>query len=205
VVKSSPYRSGPWPGLTPRGAGLLLACAAFLGVGQVLIGPIQTPLPDLPLLGVTALVPLAIAERIVRAPGAASAVSGAYLLPRATLSLLIPGLAPPPLLLVPAIGFDLALWLNVSHLAAMQDLWPRRRREPRRRPKSGTTPFSRTRALVAGGVFGAVLSLVEPGHQVFLGASAALWSGPGVLIAGIVTTLICAALATLVSVPGRAS
>jgi hypothetical protein len=204
-VKGSPYRSGPWPGLTPRGAAILLACAVFLAIGQVLIGPIETPLPDLPLLGLTALLPLAIAERIVRAPGAATAVCGAYLLPRATISLLIPTVPPPPLLLVPAIAFDLVLWLHGSHLAAVRELWPRRQQVWRRRPKTASTPFSRSRALIAGGFFGLVVSLVEPSYQVFFGANPQTWFGPSVWIAGAITTLVCGALATVVSVPDTAS
>jgi hypothetical protein len=204
-VKGSPYRSGPWPGLTPRGAAILLACAVFLAIGQLLIGPLHQPLPDLPLLGVASLMPLAIAERIVKAPGAATAVSGAYLLPRATISLLIPTVPPPPQLLVPAIAFDLALWLDASHLVAVRDLWPRRRQLRRRRPKSATRPFSRGRALIAGGVFGFVLSAVESGFQVFLGADPRTWTGPDVWLAGAITTLVCAALATIVSAPDTAS
>ena len=104
------------------------ACAAFLAVGQVLIGPLTKPLPDLPVIGLTALMPLAIAERIIRAPGAATAVCGAYLLPRATLSLLVPTIPAPPLLLVPALAFDLGLWLDTSHVSAIVDMLPRRMR-----------------------------------------------------------------------------
>jgi hypothetical protein len=199
--RASPFRSGPWPGLTPRGAGLLLACAAFLAVGQVLIGPLTRPLPDVVVLGVTTLMPLAIAERIIRAPGAATAVCGAYLLPRATLSLLVPTIPPPPLLLVPALAFDLGLWLDMSHVGAIADLLPRRLRIWRTpRKSSPTAQFSRSRALAAGAIFGVVLSLVEPAYQVFLGADARVWSAPSVWIAGAVTTLVCAGLATLVTV-----
>jgi hypothetical protein len=205
-VKSSrvsPYRSGPWPGLTPRGAWLLLACAAFLAVGQVLIGPLTKPLPDLPVLGLTALMPLAIAERIIRAPGAATAVCGAYLLPRATLSLLVPTIPAPPLLLIPALAFDLALWLDTSHVSAIVDLLPRRLRVWRDGRKPSTAQFSRGRALAAGAIFGIVLSLVEPAYQLFLGADPRVWSGLTVWIAGAVTTLVCAGLAILVTVQPR--
>ena len=183
-----------------------MACAGFLAVGQVLIGPIQKPIPDLAVLGVTALMPLAIAERIVRVPGAATATCGAYLLPRATISLLAPGLPPPPLLLIPAIAFDLGLWLHLGHLAGLSEVWPRRRNVWRKRPRpvvSGS--LWRGRALVAGGLFGLVLSVVEPNYQVFLGADPATWSGPTVWAAGLITTLVCGALATIVSVPGTES
>src|SRR5260370_32640221 len=111
-----PYRLGPWPGLTPRGAGVLIGCALLIGLAQTLLGPPGTAVPDLPLLGLTALLPMALATRIVRAPGAASAACGAYLMPRALLSLAQPGLELPPLLLVPAVAFDLALWLQRGDL-----------------------------------------------------------------------------------------
>jgi hypothetical protein len=110
------------------------------------------------------------------------------------------------LLLAPAIAFDLALWLNASHFVAVRDVWPRRRQVWRRRPKSASsTPFSRGRALVAGGVFGLVLSLVEPSYQVFLGANPQTWAGPDLWIAAAITTVVCGALATVVSAPGTAS
>ncbi|HEY1292448.1 MAG TPA: hypothetical protein VGJ60_05075 [Chloroflexota bacterium] len=201
--KSSPYRAGPWPGLTPRGAGLLLACAGFLAVGQVLIGPLEKPLPDLVVLGVTALMPMAIAERIIRAPGAAAATCGAYLLPRSLISLLYPGIASPPLLLVPAITLDLVLWVDTSHLSALRELLPGG--HPTQRTQRAATPFSRTRALIAGGAFGLVLSLVEPAYQVFLGASSTTWSGPALWIAILATTAACGGLATLVTLQPTAN
>ena len=107
-----PYRLGPWPGLSPRGAGLLLACAVLLAAGQLVLGPPQQPLPDLAQLAVVTLAPLALATRIVVAPGVASAVCGAYLLPRALVSLANSGVELPPPLIVPAMLFDLAVWLR---------------------------------------------------------------------------------------------
>ena len=202
-MKGSPYRAGPWPGLTPRGAGLLLACAGFLAVGQMLIAPLEKPVPDLAVLGVTALMPMAIAERIIRAPGAAAATCGAYLLPRSLISLLFPTVPSPPLLLVPAITFDLALWLDTSHLSGLTELLPGHQQT--RRTRRAAASFSRSRAVVAGGAFGLVLALVEPAYQLFLGADPVIWSGSSVWVAAVVTTLVCAALATVVSVPGRAS
>ncbi|HEY2592994.1 MAG TPA: hypothetical protein VGK33_03750 [Chloroflexota bacterium] len=208
-MKGSPYRAGPWPGLTPSGAAMVLACAGFLAVGQVLIGPIVKPLPDLAVLGVTTLVPLALAERIVRVPGAATAACGAYLLPRSLISLLAPTIPQPPLLLVPTIAFELALWLDASHLAVALDALLARLRVWSARPKRSTSSsgitFSRARSVVAGGVFGLVLSLVEPSYQIFLGGDPAIWTGPAVWVAALATTVICAALATILTVRGRAS
>ena len=34
-----PYRAGPWPGLTPAGAGVLLGCALLLAGGQLIVAP----------------------------------------------------------------------------------------------------------------------------------------------------------------------
>jgi hypothetical protein len=174
----------------------------------VLIGPIVKPLPDLAVLGVTTLVPLALAERIVRVPGAATAACGAYLLPRSLISLLAPTIPQPPLLLVPTIAFELALWLDASHLAVALDALPARLRVWSARPKRSTSSsgitFSRARSVVAGGVFGLVLSLVEPSYQIFLGGDPAIWTGPAVWVAALATTVICAALATILTVRGRA-
>ncbi len=213
-MKGSPYRAGPWPGLTPAGAAMLLACAGFLAVGQVLIGPVTRPLPDLTVLGVTALVPLALAERILRVPGAATAACGAYLLPRSLISLLLPAIPQPPLLLVPTVTLDLVLWLDTSHLEVLHDALPARLRIRRLRIRqardhgtrsTSSVMFSRGRAVIAGAAFGLVLSLVEPSYQIFLGGDPAIWSGPAVWVAVVVTTLSCAALATIVTVRGRES
>jgi hypothetical protein len=192
---------------------MVLACAGFLAVGQVLIGPITKPVPDLTLLGVTALVPLALAERIVRVPGCATAACGAYLLPRSLMSLLLPSIPQPPLLLVPAVVFDLALWLDASHLStirdAIRDALPARLRfwhaSSGQKPPTSGVAFSRTRALLGGAAFGLVLSLVEPSYEIFLGGDPAVWTGPLVWVAAVLTTAVCAALATILTVRGRAS
>jgi len=192
---------------------MVLACAGFLAVGQVLIGPIGKPVPDLTVLGVTVLIPLALAERILRVPGSATAACGAYLLPRSLISLLVPGIAQPPQLLVPTIVFDLVLWLDASHLYALRDAirdaLPARLRLWRARgtqaTASSSVPFTRTRALVGGGAFGLVLSLVEPSYEIFLGGDPALWTGPPVWVAAVLTTLVCAAVATILTVRDRAS
>src|ERR1043166_8762256 len=99
----------------------------LLGGGQVLLSVWNppAPLPELPLLGVLGLVPLLVGQRIVGAPGAASAVCGAYLLPRTLISLVEPGFEPPPLLLVPAVAFDVCAWLRAGDLANLSYAWPR--------------------------------------------------------------------------------
>ena len=195
-----PYRAGPWPGLTPAGAGILLALAAFLASGQLLVGPPRQPLPDLVVIGVTALLPLAIAERLVRMPGVACAVCGAYLLP-ASLASLLTNLEPPPLLLIPAFGFELALWLQLSQIA---NAWPWRKPEwLRNGPRF--EPLSRNRAILGGAVFGVLLGMVEPPFRILLGGNPATWSGPPVWAAVIACGVVCAALATILSAPGRAS
>jgi hypothetical protein len=187
---------------------MVLACAAFLAVGQLLIGPMHRPLPDLPVLGVTVLVPLALAERIVRVPGAATAACGAYLLPRSLISLLLPAIPQPPLLLVPSIVFDLVLWLDTSHLNVIRDALPARlriwRAPPTRVRPTSSPAFSHTRAIIAGVAFGLALSLIEPSYQIFLGGDPAIWSGPVVWVAVIATTVVCGGIATILTVRGRA-
>jgi len=199
-MADSRYRAGPWPGLTPRGAGLLLACAAFLAVGQALVGPIRQPWPDLPVLGVTALLPMVIAVRLINAPGAAAGVCGAYLLPRTTASLLLPSLELPPLLLVPAIALEIALWLHAGDLAlpARRGAWRKRKRPEQRRVTS-------RQAGLAGAVFGLALGIVEASYRVFLGADPGEWSGAIVWVAIGVTCAACAALGTLLTAQGRAT
>jgi len=196
-----PYRLGPWPGLTPRGGGVLVGCAALMGLAQTLLGPPRTAVPDLPLLGLTALLPMALATRIVRAPGAASAVCGAYLMPRALLSLAQPGLELPPLLLVPAVAFDLALWLRRGDLAR---LVPRRNARWRKRARPTHRTLNVLRAAIAGAVFGLILALVEPPFALFLGADAATWSGQNLLLAQGMTVLASAVIGPL-SARGTAS
>jgi hypothetical protein len=181
-VKSSPYRAGPWPGITPSGAGILVGCAVFLAVGQALVGVPRQPLPDLPLVGLTALLPLALALRILQMPGAASAVCGAYLLPRATIALFQARLDQPPLLLVPTIVFEVLLWLLAT-------------RTRRLRPQP--------RAVIAGALFGALLASIEPSFRLFLGANPATWSGLGVWLAVIATAAVCAAVAPVLNAPQR--
>lgn len=180
----NPYRAGPWPGVTPRGAGVLLGCAVFLGIGQVLVGVPKQPLPDLPVVGVTALLPLAIAVRITKMPGAASAVSATYLVLASVLALFRDSLAQPPLLLVPAMALDVALWglpVYAKRLSA------------------------HAQAVIAGAVFGAVLALLEPAFRLFLGAQLATWTGPAVWISLVATSAACAVVAPVLSARGTAA
>src|SRR5207244_3117921 len=91
----------------------------LLGMGEMLVGGPRHALPDLPLLAVVALLPLAVATRVVNTPGAAAAACGAYLLPRTLVTLANQSLEPPPLLLVPAVAFDVALWMRMGDLARL--------------------------------------------------------------------------------------
>ena len=195
----SQCRAGPWPGLTPRGAALLLACAIFLGVGQILVGPPTKPVPDLPVTAVTALLPLVVATRLVRAPGAASGVCGAYLLPASTIALLQPAVAPPPLLLVPAVVFDLALWIQATDVTA---LLPDTGRQWRKR--STARDPTTLRATLAGVVFGVVLNVVEVPFRLFLGGDPSAWSGANIWVAAVASALACGALARLLTFRGTA-
>jgi hypothetical protein len=175
---------------------MLLACAAFLAIGQVLVGPPRRPLPDLVVLAATALVPVVIGVRIVQTPGAASAICGAYLLPASTLSLLLPSIPPPPLLLVPAVAFDLVLWLEPEHLRNLL-------RRSRQRT-SGLASRTRPRAILAGGAFGLVLGLIEPPFRLFLGGDPNVWTEPLVAFSAALAAAVCAGVA-LLSVRGRAA
>ena len=188
------YRAGPWPGLTPRGAAVLLACAVLLGLGQVLIGPTNAAWPDLPVLGLTAFVPLAIATRLTQIPGAAAAVCGAYLLPRTLISLVEPSIEPPPLLLVPAIAYDLGLWLRPGHLAGVAQVWPARGGAWRRRPNRERRRIGGWRAAGAGALFGLALALVEPPFAILLGDDPNDWVGTTLWAAVAGCVGICALL-----------
>jgi hypothetical protein len=219
AMGGGPYRAGPWPGLMPRGAGLLLGCALLLAGGQLVLGNPARPLPDLPVLAALALAPLALATRLSRIPGAASAVCGAYLLPRSVISLLHPSLEPPPLLLVPALVFDVSLWLRTSDLTKVLRAWPIRRTPWRQRNRSAPhTPWpqrnrselrppwrvnrrdlrtrrpSAARACLAGALFGLTLTALEPPLAMLLGADPATWSGPDVRLAAAISAAVCALL-----------
>jgi hypothetical protein len=184
--------------LTPNGAGVLLGCALLLAGGQLILAKPTTPLPDLPVLAAFACAPLALATRLTKVPGAAAAVCGAYLLPRSLLSLLDRGLEPPPLLLVPALVFDVSLWLRANDLA---NLWPNKQKVRRKHHRGPRKP-GLVRASIAGGLFGLTTAALEPPFVVLLGADPATWSGSTVLVATAVCAAICALLG--LSVPNRA-
>jgi hypothetical protein len=197
VWLNGPYRAGPWPGLTPAGAGVLLGCALLLAGGQLIVGTPSRPIPDLPILAACAFAPLALATRLTRIPGAAAAVCGAYLLPRSLLSLVDPGLDPPPLLLVPALVFDLSLWLAAGDMANLRNLWPGRQKPWRKRHRHPRQP-GLFRAFLAGALFGLTLAVLEPPFVILLGADPATWSVPAVIEAGAACTAICALLALFI-------
>ena len=147
-------------------------------------------MPDLVLLAVLSLAPLALATRLVQAPGVASAVCGAFLLPRALANLLNPTLELAPLLLVPALVFDVATWLRASDLAGLRDLLPRQRRVWRRRDRSPRR-LVRSRAAIGGASFGVVLVIVEAGFSVYLGGSLSVWNPADVGLAAVLAAATC--------------
>jgi hypothetical protein len=193
-----PYRTGPWPGLTPRGAALLLAHALLLAAAQVALGRPQEPLPDLVLLAVLSLAPVALATRLVQAPGVASAVCGAFLLPRTIANLLNPTLELAPLLIVPAVVFDVATWLRPSDLAGLRELLPGQRRVWRRRERLPRR-LVRTRAAIGGVGFGVVLVIVEAGFSVYLGGSLSVWNPVEVGVAAVLAAATCGLIGAALS------
>jgi hypothetical protein len=194
----SRYRAGPWPGLTPRGASVLLAGAGLLAVGLALIGNPSQPLPDLVLQAMVSLTPLALASCIVRMPGVASAVCGAYLLPRSLLSLLLPVVPPPPLLLVPAIVFDVALWLRLADLTTVAGFWPWGRAQRRwRKRRRVIRQLTRGHVGAAGAVYGLVLCMVVPPWAVLLGGDPAAWPLDEMLVTAALAAAVSAAVGAL--------
>ena len=179
---SSPYRAGPWPGLTPRGAAVLLGCALLLVCEDLLFGHPRRAMPDLPALSLLALVPPVLATRTVQMPGAASAVCGVYLLWGSVRTLVEPSVEPPPLLLPPAVAFDLIAWLRAADLLAL-GARPRdaSSRLPRRRV---TRPLTTRRTSLAGAAFGLVLALVEPPFALLLGSDPSGWQMGDVALGG---------------------
>lgn len=197
---------GPWPGLTPTGALILLGCAVLLAaMAETVVGSPRLALPDLPMLAVGTLVPMLVGTRIVRAPGAASAICGAYLMPRSLISLVEPNLEPPPLLLVPALAFDLALWVRAADLRRIANAWPGRERAWRKRPRPSHRRLDWWRAAFAGGVYGLVLSAVEPPFALLYGAEPSNWMPADVGLAGCLAIVGCGLVALSLSARGTAS
>jgi hypothetical protein len=192
-----PYRLGPWPGLSRRGAGLLLGCAALLAGLATWLGAPQRAVPDLVLLAGLSSLPLVLASLVVQSPGAAAAACGAYLLPRSLLSLLDSSLDPPPLLLVPTLAFEVAAWLRASDLRALATAWPRHRvrwQRRDRRPRS----FGLIRATLAGAVFGLLLPLVERPFALLLGAPPQAWPLDQTMAAAVLAGVAAAAIGACV-------
>jgi hypothetical protein len=180
-----------------------VGCALLLGGGQLLLNSPRQAWPDLPLLTVLACVPLALATRTVLAPGAASAMCGAYLLPRTLLSLLDPTIEPPPLLLVPAVAFDLSAWLRPSDFTGLARIWPRQRSVWHKRDRLPRR-LRRWRAATAGAVFAVALAAVEPPFAMLLGGDPAAWSGAPLLVATAWSVVGCAIVGLAVSGRGTA-
>jgi hypothetical protein len=192
-LAGGPYTAGPWPGLTPRGAAVLLSSAAILaGLISISGGRPERAWPDLALLSLLSSLPVLLATRIVSAPGAAAAVCGAYLLPRTLLTLVQPAVFEvPPLLLVPAFVLDLAAWLRSSDLRMVWEAWPGRRDVWRRRSRSPRGQ-SAWRGAVAGGLYAVTLGAFEPAFALVLGADSASWQPRDVLLATAIGAASCA-------------
>jgi len=185
--RRGPYRVGPWPGLTARGAGVLIGCALLLGGIQMFFsggGVPKRAWPDLSAVAIGSLVPLVLATRVVKAPGAASAVCGAYLLPRSLASLMDAAIDPPPLVLVSAVAFDLVLWVRRSDLSI--------KRRVSRVPRQPTV----WRGALAGAAFALSFVLVEPAYSALLGADVTAFQTADVALAAAVAVVACAALGT---------
>lgn len=153
-----PYRQGPWPGLTARGAALVFAHGVLLAAGQLLLGNSRNVI----WLGVLTVIPMALATRVVQVPGVASAVAVVYLLPRTLVSLVDPSIEPPPPLLVAAVVFDVLAWVRREDFQM-----PRRNRRRTRDGRQITT----VRLVIACVVAGVVLALVEPPFAAFFSAT----------------------------------
>jgi hypothetical protein len=127
---------------------------------------------------------------VVKTPGAASAVCGAYLLPRTLISVVDPTVQPPPLLLVPALAFDVTVWLRASDVVLLTNAWPRPGRAWRKR-EARPRRIGPWRATAAGAVFGAVLSTIEPPFAILLGGDPLAWSGAELWLAACLCVVAC--------------
>jgi hypothetical protein len=208
---SGPLRVGPWPGLSARGGLLLLACSLLLGGSQALLGlaavdvGARAALPYMPVMALLSLGAVLVAVWSLPVPGVASGVCGAYLAAASLVSLLLPAVAPPPMLLPAATALDLALWLRPSDFRALGDAWPRR--DPRAalrrawRPRGGRPrEVGRRRALAGGAVFGLLVAWLEPPYDRLLGSPAAQWPTEHLALAAAVAGTLGAALGWAVAV-----
>ena len=189
------YRVGPWPGLTASGAMVLLGCAVLLALTQLVAGKPRQALPDVPVLALVSLAPVLLGTRVVRTPGAASAICGAYLMPRTVMSLVEPALDPPPLLLVSALAFDLGLWARAADLTRLVHSWPWRNRVWRKRPRSVDRHIGPWRAAFAGGLYALALSVVEPPFAMLYGADPSGWTPADLTLAAGLAVVGCALVA----------
>jgi hypothetical protein len=179
------YRAGPWPGLTWRGAAVLLVCTGMLVGGELIVGSPRRAWPDLVWLGLVAVVPPLLATCLVLAPGCASAVCGVYLLGRSVASLVEPTLELPPLLLPSAVACDLVVWLRRADIRRpARQVWRRRSRVERL--------LTMRRAALGGLAFGVVLALVEPPFRLLLGSDPSGWTASQQLLAAASAGVACA-------------
>jgi hypothetical protein len=195
-----PLRSGPWPGLTPRGAAVVLLHALLLGALLLLLPAVglslepATQIAYLALASALSVAVLVLAESILRVPGVGVAVCAVCLLPLTLLSLALPAVSPPLELVAPATIFDLMLWVRPSDARALLDVWPRRsaRRVWRRRD---TRPriVTPARAARAGASFGLVLALLAPPSARLLGVA----SGSPDPVLLVVTLVVAAGVSAL--------
>jgi hypothetical protein len=184
---------------------VLLGCAVLLAATQLVAGKARQALPDVPVLAVVTLAPVLLGTRIVRTPGAASAICGAYLMPRTVMSLVEPALDPPPLLLVAALAFDLGLWARAADLTRLVHTWPRRNRVWRKRPGSVDRRIGPWRAAFAGGLYALALSVVEPPFAMLYGADPSGWTPADLTLAAGLAMAGCGLLAPSVTARDTAS
>jgi hypothetical protein len=125
------------------------------------------------------------------------------LLPRTLVSLVLPGFEPPPLLLVPAVAFELGVWLRASDLTGLAHTWPRKRSPWRRRARQPRR-LSGWRMAVGGALFGLVLVAVAPPFAILLGGDATPWPAASIVLASAWSAVGCGVVGAALSARGRA-